>query len=111
MLLLFLYFSCKDNLNFPICQTNSCFFSFPHKNRVGGKPRPMRSQPPQNAAPGSGPKVDPAGLGSGAKVQSPATLLWGLTPASSLMLIRRSGPRVKIIARLVQNEKKFCQKG
>ena len=73
MLFLFLYFSCKDNLNFPICQTNSCFFSFPHKNRVGGKPRPMRSQPPrvmsQSAAPGSGPKV-----------QSPATLLWGQTP-------------------------------
>ena len=115
MLFLFLYFSCKDNLNFPFSQTNSCFFSFPHKNRVGGSPRPMRSQPPrvmsQSAAPGSGPKVDPAGLGSGAKVQSPATLLWGLTPASSLMLIRRSGPRVKIIVRHVQNEKKFCQKG
>ena len=31
---------------------------------------------------GSGAKVEPAGLGSGAKVQSPATLLWGLTPAT-----------------------------
>jgi hypothetical protein len=30
-------------------------------------------------APGSGAKVEPAGLGSGAKVQSLATLLWGLT--------------------------------
>ena len=29
------------------------------------------------------PKVEPAGLGSGAKVQSPATLLWGLTPATT----------------------------
>ncbi len=46
LLLSLLYFSCKDNLNFPICQTNSSFFSFPLKNRVGGSPRPMRSQPP-----------------------------------------------------------------
>ena len=92
MLFLFLYFSCKDNLNFPICQTNSCFFSFPHKNRVGGKPRPHAKPAPhfqklsfitQSAAPGSDPKVDPAGLGSGAKVQSLATLLWGLTPEST----------------------------
>ena len=29
------------------------------------------------------PKVEPAGLGSGAKVQSPATVLWGLTPATT----------------------------
>ena len=56
MLFLFLYFSCKDNLNFPICQTNSCFFSFPHKNRVGGKPRPMRSQTLKAQPPGLAPK-------------------------------------------------------
>ena len=55
MLFLFLYFSCKNNLNFPICQTNSCFFSFPHKNRVGGqapphaKPAPLKAQPPGQA--------------------------------------------------------------
>ena len=35
------------------------------------------------ALPGSGAEVEPAGFGSGAKVQSPATLLWGLTPAST----------------------------
>jgi len=34
----------------------------------------------EGAAPGSGAKVEPGGLGSGAKVQSRATLLWGLTP-------------------------------
>ena len=33
--------------------------------------------------PGAGPQVEPAGFGSGAKVQSPATLLWGLTPATT----------------------------
>ena len=32
------------------------------------------------------PKVEPAGLGSGAKVQSPATLLWGLTPVGATLL-------------------------
>ena len=40
----------------------------------------------QGAALGSGAKVEPAGLGSGAKVQSLATLLWGLTPASTAHL-------------------------
>ena len=47
------------------------------------------------AAPGSGAEVESVGLGSGAalglgaalgsgaKVQSPATLLWGLTPATT----------------------------
>ena len=46
LLLSLLYFSCKDNLNFPICQTNSCFFSFPHKNRVGGQAPPHAKQAP-----------------------------------------------------------------
>ena len=79
----------------------------PKKNKkLRGSPRPMRSQPPFSsltrsfrAAPRSCSKAQP--LGSGAKVQSPATLLWGLTPvehstllwgltpASSLRLIRR----------------------
>ena len=37
------------------------------------------------------PKVEPAGLGSGAKVQSLVTLLWGLTPVSArLRLISRT---------------------
>jgi hypothetical protein len=36
--------------------------------------------------------VESAGLGSGAKVQSPATLLWGLTPVGAT-----SGSRVEFI--------------
>ena len=71
LLLSLLYFICKDNLNFPICQTNSCFFSFPHKNRVGGLAPPHAKPAPhfqklsfitQSAAPGSGPKAQPPGL-------------------------------------------------
>ncbi len=66
LLLSLLYFSCKDNLNFPICQTNSCFFSFPHKNRVGGqapphaKPAPLSSsftRRPSGLVPKRSPRV------------------------------------------------------
>ena len=45
------------------------------------------------------PKAKPAGLGSGAapgsgaKVQSPATLLWGLTPVGRALLSFRDRPR------------------
>ena len=101
MLFLFLYFSCKDNQNFPFSQTNSCFFSFPHKNRVGGQAPPHAKPAPhfqklsfitQSAPPLSGSKAQPPG--SGPKVQSLSTLLWGLTPASRLRLIGRSVTRV-----------------
>ena len=42
---------------------------------------------------GSGAEVEPAGFGSGAKVQSPATLLWGLTPVGRALLSFRDRPR------------------
>ena len=119
MLLLFLYFSCKDNLNFPFCQINSCFFSFPHKNRVGGaSPAPCEASPPLfliYAPPlGSCPKAPPLGLVPkrsprvwrqstvacdftlGPDPREHSTLLWGLTPASSLRLIRRPVTRVVV---------------
>ena len=65
----------------------------PKKNKkLRGSPRPMRSQPPFSsltrsfrAAPRSCSKAQP--LGSGAKVQSPATLLWGLTPVEHSTLL------------------------
>ncbi len=112
MLFLFLYFSCKDNLNFPICQTNSCFFTFPHKNRVGGqapphaKPAPLSSsftRRPSGHVPKRRPRVwlqsaaprvwrqstVACDFTLGPDPSKHSTLLWGLTPASSLRLIRR----------------------
>ena len=44
--------------------------------------------------PGSGTEVEPAGFGSGAKVQSPATLLWGLTPAHNIPYFQNFAPNL-----------------
>ena len=59
-------------------QTKSAVFFFFVRRRPIPQPPARNTQLP--ALP---PKAEPAGLGSGAKVQSPATLLWGLTPAST----------------------------
>ena len=45
--------------------------------------------------PGSSAEVESVGLGSGAKVQSLATLLWGLTPEGATLL-RGPDPRGKV---------------
>ena len=60
----------------------------------GAYNRPLKLCPPEVAptAPRSGAKVESVVLGAGAKVQSPATLLWGLTPVGAT-----SGSRVEFI--------------